>query len=45
MIYNFGTGIIDDDAISITADEMSFAEFQNSVNLNLTNPYSDMTDG
>ena len=42
VIYNFGTGIIDEQALTISDQELSFAEFETSVNLNLPNPYADM---
>ncbi len=42
VIYNFGTGIIDEDAMTLSQDKLSFAEFQTSVNLDLPNPYEDM---
>lgn len=42
VIYNFGTGLIDENALSVSQSELNFAEFTNSVNLDLKNPYTDM---
>ncbi len=42
VIYNFGTGIIDEEAMTLSQEKLSFAEFQTSVNLDLPNPYEDM---
>lgn len=43
VIYNFGEGIIQDDDIQISSESISINEFNNSVNLNMTNPYQDMS--
>lgn len=42
VIYNFGAGIIDEDALVVSKDEVSFAEFKTTVNLDLPNAYPDM---
>jgi len=44
VIYNFGEGIIDDQDIKITDESISIGSFDHPVNLNLENPYADMTD-
>jgi len=43
VIYNFGEGIIEEDKIVINADSLSMNEFTKSVNLNMQNPYQDMS--
>ena len=43
VIYNFGEGIIEEDKIAINADSLSMNEFTKSVNLNMQNPYQDMS--
>ena len=44
VIYNFGEGIIDDQAIQITDESISIGSFDHEVNLKFQNPYADMTD-
>ncbi len=42
VIYNFGKGIINEEELTITDEELSIAEFNSPVNLKLKNPYQDM---
>ena len=42
VIYNFGKGIINQEELTITDQELSIAEFNRSINLDLKNPYQDM---
>ncbi|MEM8501434.1 MAG: beta-ketoacyl synthase N-terminal-like domain-containing protein [Pseudomonadota bacterium] len=42
VIYNFGSGIINEEELQVSDEKLSIAEFQTTVNLNLTNPYADM---
>lgn len=42
VIYNFGNGIINEEELEVSAEKLSIAEFQTSVNLNMDNPYADM---
>lgn len=42
-IYNFGDGVLDGDDITISASEIQIPGFGHSVNLDLDNPYEDMT--
>jgi len=44
VIYNFGEGIIDDQDIKITDEDISIGSFDHKVNLKFANPYADMTD-
>lgn len=44
VIYNFGNDIIDNEKIVIGSDKLELPENSNSVNLELENPYADMTD-
>lgn len=44
VIYNFGNDIIDDQKIVIDSGKIELPEHLNNINLNLENPYSDMTD-
>ena len=43
VIYNFGSGIIDDQEIKITDQELSVESLEQSINLQFANPYADMT--
>ncbi|MFT6406790.1 MAG: acetoacetyl-[acyl-carrier protein] synthase [Arenicella sp.] len=45
VIYNFGSGIIEDHEITITDQSVSIDNFANSIDLSFENPYSDMTSG
>lgn len=45
IIYNFGTGIIEDDEINISATELSLGKFAHKVPLEFENPYADMKQG
>ena len=42
VIYNFGTGIIEDHEIEIHQESMQVGNFANSINLNFENPFADM---
>lgn len=42
VIYNFGTGIIEDHEIEIQQESMQVGDFVNSINLSFENPYADM---
>ncbi|MGK0375874.1 MAG: acetoacetyl-[acyl-carrier protein] synthase [Arenicella sp.] len=43
VIYNFGSGIIEDHEISITNESVTIENFAHSINLKFVNPYADMT--
>ncbi len=43
VIYNFGSGIIEDHEINIDSQALSIDQFANTVPLNFANPYADMT--
>lgn len=45
VIYNFGTGIIEDHEISISDSSVSIDGFEHAIELNFENPYTDMTNG
>lgn len=42
VIYNFGTGIINEEEICVTDDKLTMTEFKAAVNLDLPNRYPDM---
>ena len=42
VIYKFGEGLLDEDAMEINQDSLTFAEFKNVINLPTENPFSDM---
>jgi len=42
VIYKFGDGLLDESAIEINSDSLSFAEFKHSVALPSDNPFADM---
>ena len=42
-IYNFGVGVIEGEELTITSDAISIPGQTNPVNLNVENPYDDMT--
>lgn len=42
VIYNFGSGIVEDHEISVTDDSVTIENFAHSINLAFKNPYSDM---
>ena len=42
VIYNFGTGIINEDELTISKSELSMTEFRSKINLDFENPYADM---
>jgi len=42
VIYKFGDGLLDESAIEINGDNLSFAEFKHSVSLPSDNPFADM---
>lgn len=42
-IYNFGVGVIEGEELSITAESISIPGLSQPVNLNVENPYDDMT--
>jgi acetoacetyl-[acyl-carrier protein] synthase len=42
VIYKFGEGLLDEDAIEINKDSLTFAEFKHGINLPTENPFSDM---
>lgn len=42
IIYKFGEGLLDEDAIEINNESLTFAEFKNVINLPTENPFSDM---
>jgi len=42
IIYKFGEGILDEEAIKINNDSLTFDEFKHSINLPTENPFSDM---
>jgi acetoacetyl-[acyl-carrier protein] synthase len=44
VIYNFGTGIIEDHEINITDSSVSIDQFAHPINLAFENPYADMSD-
>jgi len=44
VIYNFGTGIIEDHEIAISDSSVSIDNFTHSINLSFENPYSDMSN-
>ena len=44
VIYNFGSGIIEEHEIGVTDDALTIDKFSNAVNLTFSNPYADMTD-
>jgi acetoacetyl-[acyl-carrier protein] synthase len=42
VIYNFGTGIINEDELAISKSELSMTEFRSKISLDFENPYADM---
>ncbi len=44
VIYNFGTGIIEDHEIAISDSEITVDGFAQSINLTFDNPFADMID-
>lgn len=42
VIYNFGSGIINQEELVISKTQLSMTEFQTKVNLNFENPFADM---
>ncbi|MEW6995485.1 beta-ketoacyl synthase [Colwelliaceae bacterium MEBiC 14330] len=42
LIYKFGQGLLNEEAIELTSDNLSFAEFKNSIALPSENPFKDM---
>ena len=44
VIYNFGTGIIDDSEVIMSDASVSLAGFEHAVGLDFENPYKDMID-
>ena len=42
-IYNIGSGVLDGEDISISPTEIQIPGFANSANLDLKNPWNDMT--
>lgn len=44
IIYNFGENIVDEQQIEITHDKLSLPGFENSVDLDIENPFTDMVD-
>ena len=45
VIYNFGSGIIEDHQVSIGDNALAIEGFENGVSLEFENPYADMTNG
>lgn len=45
VIYNFGSGIVEDHEISITDDSVTIENFPHTINLAFKNPYLDMVIG
>ena len=43
VIYNFGSGIIEDHEINIAQESLSISGYANPIDLEFNNPYSDMT--
>lgn len=44
VIYKFGENMIDESAITLSADQLTIPGFSNSVDLNFSSPYGDMLD-
>jgi acetoacetyl-[acyl-carrier protein] synthase len=42
IIYKFGEGLLDENAIDISEESLTFAEFKHAINLPTQNPFSDM---
>jgi len=42
LIYKYGEGLLDENAIKINSDSVSFAEFKNAISLPSKNPFADM---
>lgn len=42
LIYKFGEGLLDEDAIAITEESLSFTEFKHKIALPTQNPFADM---
>ncbi len=42
IIYKFGEGLLDEEAISISDDSLTFAEFKHAIALPTENPFDDM---
>jgi acetoacetyl-[acyl-carrier protein] synthase len=42
IIYKFGEGLLDENAIDIADDSLTFAEFKHAIKLPTKNPFSDM---
>jgi len=42
LIYKFGEGLLDENAITISADSLIFSEFKNAITLPSENPFDDM---
>lgn len=45
VIYNFGSGIIEEHEINVDQQAVSIEKFANAVPLDFANPYADMTNG
>ena len=43
VIYKFGKGLLEEEAIEVNSESLTFAEFKNSIDLPTENPFSDMT--
>ena len=44
VIYNFGSGIIEDSDIDVKQESLSISGYAKAIDLDFKNPYSDMTD-
>ena len=42
IIYKFGEGLLDEDAIEINEDSLTFVEFKHAIDLPSENPFADM---
>jgi len=42
ILYNFGTGIIEDHEILVDKESVQIDQFENNISLKFTNPYADM---
>ena len=42
-IYNFGVGVVDGAELSITGDQIRIPGYDQAIDLNVPNPYADMT--
>lgn len=43
LIYNFGVGVIEGEALSLSEDAISIPGHENAIDLNVENPYEDMS--